>query len=96
MENVPWHQDVKDFAEAMVVASKGEYELACEHVHSCCVLLAKASKFKIEGAWHTWIDYEKFHDLVLIQPFLFELVLLKLVPVASNLMRNSSEILRIM
>lgn len=21
-------------------------------------------KFKIEGTWHTWIDYEKFHDLV--------------------------------
>ncbi|KAL3695249.1 hypothetical protein R1sor_009325 [Riccia sorocarpa] len=64
MENVPWHQDVKDFAEAVVAATEGEYELACEHVHSCCVLLAKVSKFKKEGGWYTWIDYEKFHDLV--------------------------------
>ncbi|CAM6112611.1 unnamed protein product [Calypogeia fissa] len=63
-ENVPWHKDVKDFAEAMVVARKGEYELACEHEHSCCVLLARTSKFKIQGVWHTWIDYEKFHDLI--------------------------------
>ncbi|BBN12758.1 tRNA wybutosine-synthesizing protein 1 [Marchantia polymorpha subsp. ruderalis] len=64
MENVPWHQDVKDFAEAMVAATNGEYELSCEHVHSCCVLLAKVSKFKKDGNWYTWIDYEKFHDLV--------------------------------
>ncbi|KAL2652689.1 hypothetical protein R1flu_020817 [Riccia fluitans] len=64
MENVPWHQDVKDFAEAMVAKTEMEYELACEHVHSCCVLLAKVSKFKKEGTWYTWIDYEKFHDLV--------------------------------
>ncbi|KAG6555532.1 hypothetical protein Mapa_002767 [Marchantia paleacea] len=64
MENVPWHQDVKDFAEAMVGATNGEYELSCEHVHSCCVLLAKVSKFKKDGNWYTWIDYEKFHDLV--------------------------------
>lgn len=70
MENVPWHADVKEFSEALSIKSKGEYEVACEHAHSCCVLLAKTDKFKINGQWHTWIDYEKFHDLVASgQPF---------------------------
>ncbi|PWA71227.1 flavodoxin family protein / radical SAM domain-containing protein [Artemisia annua] len=64
MENVPWHADVKEFSEALAQKSNGEYEVACEHVHSCCVLLAKVDKFKVDGQWHTWIDYEKFHDLV--------------------------------
>lgn len=64
MENVPWHSDVKVFSEALALRSQGEYEVACEHVHSCCVLLAKTDKFKINGQWFTWIDYEKFHDLV--------------------------------
>lgn len=64
MENVPWHEDVKAFAEELAIKSNGKYELACEHAHSCCVLLANAEKFRLEGQWHTWIDYEKFHDLV--------------------------------
>ncbi|KAI4366374.1 hypothetical protein MLD38_022260 [Melastoma candidum] len=64
MENVLWHADVKSFSEALASKSNGEYEVACEHVHSCCVLLAKASKFKVDGQWYTWIDYEKFHNLV--------------------------------
>ncbi|KAJ6796684.1 putative S-adenosyl-L-methionine-dependent tRNA 4-demethylwyosine synthase [Iris pallida] len=64
MENVPWHSDVKDFSEALVARSSGEYEVACEHVHSCCVLLAKVNKYKINGQWHTWIDYDRFHELV--------------------------------
>ncbi|XP_068654301.1 S-adenosyl-L-methionine-dependent tRNA 4-demethylwyosine synthase [Aristolochia californica] len=64
MENVPWHSDVKSFSEALALKSNSEYEVACEHVHSCCVLLAKVDKFKVDGQWLTWIDYEKFHDLV--------------------------------
>ncbi|KAH6796250.1 hypothetical protein C2S51_037236 [Perilla frutescens var. frutescens] len=64
MENVPWHHDVKEFSEALARKSNGAYEVACEHAHSCCVLLAKVDKFKVNGQWHTWIDYEKFHNLV--------------------------------
>ncbi|KAL1189408.1 S-adenosyl-L-methionine-dependent tRNA 4-demethylwyosine synthase [Cardamine amara subsp. amara] len=64
MENVPWHADVKAFSEALALKSKGEYEVACEHAHSCCVLLGRTDKFKVNGKWFTWIDYEKFHDLV--------------------------------
>ncbi|KAG7587107.1 Flavodoxin/nitric oxide synthase [Arabidopsis thaliana x Arabidopsis arenosa] len=64
MENVPWHTDVKAFSEALSLKSDGEYEVACEHAHSCCVLLGRTKKFKVDGKWFTWIDYEKFHDLV--------------------------------
>ncbi|CAA7042666.1 unnamed protein product [Microthlaspi erraticum] len=64
MENVPWHADVKAFSEALSLKSEGEYEVACEHAHSCCVLLGRTQKFKKNGKWFTWIDYEKFHDLV--------------------------------
>lgn len=64
MENVPWHADVKEFSEVLASKSGGVYELACEHVHSCCVLLAKVDKFKINGKWHTWIDYDRFNELV--------------------------------
>ena len=39
------------------------YAIACEHEHSCCMLLAKR-KFHIKGTWHTWIDYAKFFQLV--------------------------------
>ncbi|CAN6297609.1 unnamed protein product, partial [Urochloa humidicola] len=49
MENVPWHSDVKEFSEVLASKSGGVYEVACEHAHSCCVLLAKVDKFKISS-----------------------------------------------
>merc|ERR1712183_567944 len=63
--NVPWHGEVKNFSEAMLAAEglSDEYELACEHQHSCIVLIAH-KKYKINGKWHTWIDYEKYHQLI--------------------------------
>jgi tRNA wybutosine-synthesizing protein 1 len=69
MKNVPYHKDVCEFGEAIVNLRRGEdgaeeYGLACEHAHSCCILLARTSKYKINGEWHTWIDYDKFQELV--------------------------------
>eukprot|EP00958_Prasinococcus_capsulatus_P011736 scaffold1169_cov367-Prasinococcus_capsulatus_cf.AAC.14 len=67
MKNVPWHSEVKSFSEELCKAARGlefEYGLACEHAHSCCILLANKKKFLKEGAWHTWIDYDKFQDLI--------------------------------
>jgi tRNA wybutosine-synthesizing protein 1 len=61
MENVPWHEDVREFCVALTEECQGlglKYELACEHVHSCCILIA-LTKFKPEGKWHTFIDYPK-------------------------------------
>lgn len=41
------------------------YGVACEHHHSNLVLLAQ-KKFQDEktGNWNTWIDYDRFHELV--------------------------------
>ncbi|GAX81924.1 hypothetical protein CEUSTIGMA_g9352.t1 [Chlamydomonas eustigma] len=64
MQNVPYHVDVREFGQAICNARNGEYGLACEHAHSCCILLARTDRFLIDGRWHTWIDYEKFQQLV--------------------------------
>lgn len=63
--STPWHDEVKQFSEA-ILSHEGlfeEYEMACEHQHSCIVLLAH-KKFKIDGRWHTWIDYDRYNELV--------------------------------
>ena len=76
MSNVPFHDEVVKFCTQLCAAIEAqnknnndscnniEYGLACEHEHSLCVLLARKDKFFINNRWHTWIDYEKFHDLV--------------------------------
>ena len=46
--------------QALCEAEGGQYGLACEHEHSCCVLLARTDTFRVGGRWHTWIDYERF------------------------------------
>ncbi|KAK9858801.1 hypothetical protein WJX84_008169 [Apatococcus fuscideae] len=63
MKNVPYHKDVVEFGEAIETASNGIYGLACEHAHSCCILLARKDRFLANGVWHTWIDYERFQEL---------------------------------
>ncbi|UYV67427.1 TYW1 [Cordylochernes scorpioides] len=63
MADVPRHGDVVDFARGLADRLRPLYDLACEHEHSNCVLLAHR-KFKINNSWNTWIDYDKFHSLV--------------------------------
>eukprot|EP00998_Keelungia_sp_KM082_P011605 NODE_7880_length_573_cov_33.878924_g7857_i0.p1 GENE.NODE_7880_length_573_cov_33.878924_g7857_i0~~NODE_7880_length_573_cov_33.878924_g7857_i0.p1 ORF type:complete len:166 (+),score=46.72 NODE_7880_length_573_cov_33.878924_g7857_i0:37-498(+) len=64
MKNVPYHQEVIKFCEDLVQQPElADYALACEHEHSCCILIAH-KKFFINDTWHTWIDYDKFHELV--------------------------------
>jgi tRNA wybutosine-synthesizing protein 1 len=78
MTNTPWHHEVveltrtlKDELAKMRVnnSSIPEYDLACEHKHSCSVLLARVDQFTVVDAatgqrkWCTWIDYDKFQEL---------------------------------
>jgi tRNA wybutosine-synthesizing protein 1 len=66
MQNVPFYEEVKAFVEKLntSLAARGlEYDIAAEHAHSCCILLAQ-KKFKIDGKWHTAIDYDKFFKLL--------------------------------
>ncbi|XP_036897624.1 S-adenosyl-L-methionine-dependent tRNA 4-demethylwyosine synthase TYW1 isoform X2 [Sturnira hondurensis] len=62
MANVPWHEEVVRFVRELV-ALIPDYEIACEHEHSNCLLIAH-KKFKIEKEWWTWIDYNRFQELI--------------------------------
>ncbi|CAF1000503.1 unnamed protein product [Didymodactylos carnosus] len=62
LANVPWHDEVIEFVK-LLCERLPQYDIACEHEHSNCLLLAH-KKFQINGIWHTWINYEKFHELI--------------------------------
>lgn len=62
MQNVPWHEEVVHFVQELA-DRLDDYEVASEHAHSNCVLIAQ-KKFKVNDVWHTWIDYPKFHQLL--------------------------------
>ena len=69
MQNVPWHKEVCQYSEALAtrLRERGKsvaYSIATEHEHSCCILLAREDKFKVDGVWHTWIDYDKYNELI--------------------------------
>jgi len=69
MKNVPYHTEVVSFTQKLcdIVAEAlghDDYVIASEHEHSCCVLVARKSKFFKNNKWHTWIDYDEFHSLV--------------------------------
>ena len=67
MNNVPFHTEVINFAHNLLTHENlnDKYALACEHEHSCSILIANKSKFLSEGGkWHTWIDYDKFQELI--------------------------------
>jgi len=66
MANVPFYEEVVAFVEALNAALKKrglDYGIAAEHAHSCCILLA-SERFRVDGRWHTVIDYEKFFQLL--------------------------------
>ncbi|XP_050785605.1 S-adenosyl-L-methionine-dependent tRNA 4-demethylwyosine synthase TYW1-like isoform X1 [Gopherus flavomarginatus] len=62
MANVPWHEEVVHFVRELADLIP-DYDIACEHEHSNCLLIAH-KKFKIDGEWCTWIDYDRFQELV--------------------------------
>uniref|UniRef100_UPI00358E8944 S-adenosyl-L-methionine-dependent tRNA 4-demethylwyosine synthase TYW1-like isoform X3 n=1 Tax=Myxine glutinosa TaxID=7769 RepID=UPI00358E8944 len=61
MANVPWHEEVVAFVTHLADLIPN-YEIVCEHAHSNCLLLAH-TRFKRDGVWWTWIDYDRFHEL---------------------------------
>ncbi|PWV04195.1 hypothetical protein C3747_159g65 [Trypanosoma cruzi] len=66
IKNVPSWEQLKAYGKRLcdVIFDGKEYEVASLHEHSGCVLLAQ-KRFKIDGNWHTWIDFEKFNAMVL-------------------------------
>lgn len=66
MQNIPFYDECKIFVEQLVteLQARGQrYALAAEHAHSCCILIAH-ERFRIDGEWHTHIDYERFFELL--------------------------------
>ena len=59
--NMPFHEEVVEFAKELEKHLPG-YEVVSEHIPSRVVMLAK-KEYKIDGVWHTWIDFPKFEEL---------------------------------
>eukprot|EP00240_Pyramimonas_obovata_P002898 CAMPEP_0118947912 /NCGR_PEP_ID=MMETSP1169-20130426/46871_1 /TAXON_ID=36882 /ORGANISM="Pyramimonas obovata, Strain CCMP722" /LENGTH=659 /DNA_ID=CAMNT_0006894221 /DNA_START=62 /DNA_END=2041 /DNA_ORIENTATION=- len=64
IKNVPFFEEVTSFSTALCAFLADEYDLACAHEHSLSVLLARKKTYLRDGVWHTWIDYDRFQDLV--------------------------------
>ncbi|MEK6848814.1 MAG: 4-demethylwyosine synthase TYW1 [Nanoarchaeota archaeon] len=62
-ECMPSHAEVADFAIKLAKHLK-DYEVVAEHIPSQVVLIAH-KKFLRNKAWYTWIDFDKYHKLVL-------------------------------
>ncbi|KAI5959249.1 YPO7 [Candida theae] len=66
MQNIPFYEECKEFVRTLNEELRSRnlgYDIAAEHAHSCCILIAH-EKFKINGVWHTHIDYPKFFELL--------------------------------
>ncbi|MAF51236.1 MAG: 4-demethylwyosine synthase TYW1 [Nanoarchaeota archaeon] len=60
--NMPLHEDIREFSKKLLKYLEG-YEIVSEHVPSRVVMFAK-KKFKVNNKWMTWIDFEKYDELV--------------------------------
>jgi len=61
-ENMPSHKEVLDFSYS-ILKHLPDYDFCSEFEPSRVVLLAKKS-LKINGEWYTWIDFDKFFNLI--------------------------------
>ncbi|MFT4313210.1 MAG: 4-demethylwyosine synthase TYW1 [Candidatus Woesearchaeota archaeon] len=64
-EHMPTHEEVREWGQK-IVSHLPEFKLMSEHVPSSVVLAAQ-KKFCIDNVWHTWIDFERFHELAVAQ-----------------------------
>jgi len=60
-DNMPLHEEVVVFTKELI-EHLDDYEIVSEHIPSRVVMLAR-KKYKIDGVWHTWIDFPKFDEL---------------------------------
>ena len=60
--NMPFHEDIVSFSKELIKFLP-DYEIVSEHIPSRVVMLAKKKFFK-NGKWFTWIDFEKYNNLV--------------------------------
>ena len=65
MANVPWHEEVVSFTSQLCNLLDNQYELAAEHEHSNCILVAH-KKFKVDSILSVLILSINFHSLMFI------------------------------
>ncbi|KAL3429891.1 hypothetical protein BDV09DRAFT_32110 [Aspergillus tetrazonus] len=66
MKNVPFYEEIVEFVVQLnaELERRGlDYGIAAEHAHSCCVLIA-STRFRVNGKWHSRIDYPRFFELL--------------------------------
>ncbi|MGM5481403.1 MAG: 4-demethylwyosine synthase TYW1 [Nanobdellota archaeon] len=61
-DNMPFHEEIRQFSEKLSPLLEN-YAVVTEHEPSRVILLAKES-FKKDGKWMTWIDFDKWFDIV--------------------------------
>ena len=61
-EDMPYHEDVIEFAKK-IDKYLDNYEIVAEQISSRVVLLVH-KKYKKKGKWFTWIDFDKFFELI--------------------------------
>ena len=61
-ENMPLHEEIVTYCKELAKYLP-DHEIVSEHIPSRVIMFAK-KKYKINGVWHTWIDFEKWHELV--------------------------------
>lgn len=66
ISNVPKWERIVEYGNKLCasILNGDEYRIASAHKQSGCLLLAR-KQFLINGQWHTWINFEKFNELVL-------------------------------
>ncbi len=60
-EDMPEMKEVKEFTSELLKYLT-EYEYVTDYPYSIVTMIAK-KKYKIEGKWHTWIDFKKYEEL---------------------------------
>ncbi len=61
-ENMPLHEEIVQFSKELVEFLP-DYEIVSEHIPSRVVMFAHR-RFRVDDIWHTWIDFERWHQLV--------------------------------
>ncbi|MBD3318649.1 4-demethylwyosine synthase TYW1 [Candidatus Woesearchaeota archaeon] len=61
IENMPWHRDIVAFSKELMKFLT-DYDIVAEHIPSRVVMCAR-KEFKKADGWHTWIDFDAFHEL---------------------------------
>jgi len=62
IDHMPWHEEIVEFSKELMKYLP-DYDIVIEHVPSRVVMCAKKT-FKKNDKWFTWIDFNKWYELV--------------------------------